>query len=247
MTDLILDTCDEDTLEPTISDIFSRPALMLTDDRHIDKELKKTLSTLQYRVDVSITESEALQLIKSQKFFLIIVEENPSRQINSMSFYKKLIKQNPEYKHLVIFISENPFSVFAEEVKLLGCHNMPKIFSPSALAITIESMREKALLEENRKANRYNWSSPCALQNKKSGFVGKTMDISALGFKIYYRGDDIPVGSVIEMSVPAIEFQGLVTVAWTFKVGDKNMLGLALEDKLPITKLQLAVPFACEP
>lgn len=247
MTELLLDTSTKDTLEPTTSEIFSRPALMLTDDRHIDKELKNTLSILQYRVDVSITESEALQQIKSQKYFLIIVEENPSRQINSMSFYKKLIGQNPEYKNLVIFISENTFSAFAEEVKLLGCHNMPKIFSPSALAITIESMREKALLEENRKANRYNWSSPCALQLNKSGFVGKTMDISALGLKIYYKGDDIPIGSVLEISVPSIDLQSIVTVAWSFKVGEKIMLGLALKDKLSITKLQLAVPFACEP
>lgn len=227
-----------------MTDIYTRPALVFTDDKQTSKIIDKALTTLQYKVSSVIIESEAIKLLGEKEYFLIIIVEKPKRQLETLGFYKKIIAAHPQYKHSVIFVSESIFGVLSEEVKLIECELIPKPFYAENLATALENMRERGLFKENRKENRYNWIGDCSLTVGTQSYKGRTMDISSKGLKIYYNGEAPKADEKINISIDTIEYSTEATVMWSYKLGDKALLGISLEVPMTGLIMKKAVPFA---
>lgn len=226
-----------------MSELYSRPALIITDDNKLEAPLSRTLFTLQYRVDHAKHMAGALHLAKDQLYLLIIISEEPKNSIDAIAFYKELLRSSPLYEKRVVFISNSSTSPFAKEIAHLGCEHITTPFKPSDLALSLEILRSKGLLTETRIENRYNWTGEC-LVNTSGVYSGKTMDISSNGLKLYYPGEEVELGTEIEVSIPDIGYDGLAKVRWSFKVGEKTMLGLDLMTNIDSEDLKKAIPFA---
>ncbi len=226
------------------TDIYSRPSLIFSDDKVVSKDIEKTLSTLQYKVDSVVIESEAIKMLGEKEYFLIVVVEKPKRQLETLSFYKKIIANHPQYKNSVIFVSESIFGILAEEVKLIGCELIPKPFYAENLASSLDTMRERGLFKEHRTENRYNWIGDCNITTEGGTYRGRTMDISTKGMKIYYIGEKPKAEEKITISLEKIDHSTGATVMWSYKVGDKALIGISLEDNLTGPSLKKAIPFA---
>ncbi len=226
-----------------MSDLYSRPALVLTSDPELEKLVSRTLFTLQYRVDSTPIASEAHELANKQDYLLIVVDEPPGRSIDTISFYKKLKLYHPDHEKKVIFISDNKSKTFIEEVTNLGCEHISKPFKPAELALAIEILRTKGIISETRVENRYNWTGECSV-DAAGKHTGKTMDISSTGVKMYYEGEKVEEGSKIMVHIPDIGYDGMAIVMWSFTMGEKTLLGLDLETNLNTTTLKKAIPFA---
>lgn len=226
-----------------MSDLYSRPALVLTDNPELERLVSRTLFTLQYRVDSTPIASEAHELVKKQEYLLIVVDEPPGRSIDTISFYKKLKLYHPEHEKKVIFISDNKSETFIKEVTDLGCEHISKPFEPRELAMAIEVLRTKGIISETRVENRYNWTGECSV-DASGKHKGKTMDISSTGVKMYYEGEKVEEGLEIMVHIPDIGYDGEAVVMWSFKLGSKTLLGLDLKTNLDSATLKKAIPFA---
>lgn len=227
-----------------MSDIYSRPALIFTEDKQIEKQIEKSLSTLQYKVDHTIIESEVIKLLGEKEYFLVVIVEKPKRQLEILSFYKRIIASHPQYKNSVIFVSESIFGVLAEEVKMIGCELIPKPFYAENLATALESMRERGLFKENRAENRYNWIGETVINHGEAEYKGRTMDISMNGIKMYYQGTTPNENDVLKLYIPDMDHTVEAKVTWSYKVGEKAMIGVKLESTLPLEAMKKAIPFA---
>jgi len=226
-----------------MAQLYSRPALLLTGDREFKDSITKLLSTLQFRVDCASTSSEAYQLASSKEYLLIFASEEPSKTISAISFYKKLMTTNPEYKQKVLFFAELPNESLEKEFKYADCHYLNRPLEPASLAKEIEVMRENGIFNEARIGNRYNWTGECTI-SAEGTLCGKTMDISSKGIKMYYNGETVPANSEISISIPDIQYKGKAMVRWNFRMGEKNMMGLDLVEEINPLNLQKAIPFA---
>lgn len=225
-----------------MTELYSRPALVLSDDAVLDTHISKTLFTLQYRVDNAKTISEALQYTDKQNYLLIIVADQPNRHIDSLEFYNKLIAKSPELKKKVIFISDKESLELNTKLEHLECSHLDRPFEPAQLAFEIEDMRAKGILEESRIENRYNWTGECKI-GVNGEYTGKTMDISSKGIKLYYLGDKIEADTAAMVHIPDIGYDGKARVRWNFQMGEKNMMGLDLLTNIDSDDLKKAIPF----
>ena len=225
-----------------MTELYSRPALVLSDDNILDKQISKTLSTLQYRVDNAKTISEALQYIEKQNYLLIIVTDQPNRNIDALEFHNKLSTTDPKLIKKVIYFSDKKSTELNARLKQLDCSHLDRPFEPAQLAFEIEDMRSRGLLNETRIENRYNWTGECKIDSNGE-YTGKTMDISANGIKLYYNGDKIDKNSEAIIHIPDIGYDGKARVRWNFTMGEKNMMGLDLLTNIKSDDLQKAIPW----
>lgn len=226
-----------------MSDLFSRPALIITDDSSLERPLSKTLFTLQYRVDHARRMEGALLLAREQQYLLIIVSQEPKNEIDALAFYKRLLVDCPGYEQRVIFVSDNKLELLNDEIAKLTCEHISTPFVPAELALSIEMLRSKGILIESRGENRYNWTGECKL-DASGDYSGKTMDISSKGLKMHYIGEEVELGTEILVNIPDIGYDGKAVVRWNFKMGEKTLLGLDLRTSIDSEDLKKAIPFA---
>ena len=226
-----------------MSDLYSRPALIVTRDNKLEPPLSRTLFTLQYRVDHAKSLEGALLLAKKQHYLLIVAAHEPENKIDAINFYKELLKNSPIYERRVVFVDHGNQEAFIKNVEQLGCEHIAKPFNPAELALSIEVLRSKGILTETRIESRYNWTGECKVSTSGE-YSGKTMDISSTGLKMHYPGEEVELGTEITVHIPDLGYDGLAKVRWSFKVGEKTLLGLDLMTHIDSEDLKKAIPFA---
>lgn len=223
-----------------MTETYSRQALILSNNAQLEKETRKVLTTLQYSTDSALSSVEALELTKQGDYLFFIVDESFTGSIYSTDFYKTLIENQPEYKHRVIFFSDDSSKTFTKQVKEFGCEHLIKPFKTEDLLVTLDVLKTKRILIEDRVEMHYNWNGECIVD----GFKGETIDISSTEIKVIYNGEVLEDCPEVQVQIPSIGYDGKAQVRWTVKAGGQTVAELDLIDFLSRKELKKAIPFA---
>lgn len=226
-----------------MEEILSKQILILTNNNELAEAISETLSTLQYTVDTEKNTLEAIQKAERKKYLLILASEEPAENIDTLEFYKILLRKIPHYVRRVIFVTDNKSREYLDVIRRSGCHYINKPYNPADLTSELAIMRTKKIITETRLENRYSWKGKCVLIGKNR-YTGETMDISSNGARVQYAGEKVTEGSEITVTIPDISYYGKAHVRWNFEIGNENMMGLDLETALEPINLKKAIPFA---
>lgn len=223
-----------------MADTGSRQALILSNNDDLKRDMHKVLSTLQYSVDSALSSTEALELTKQGDYLFFLVDESFTGSIYSTDFYKTLIENQPEYKHRVIFLSDDSSQTFTNQITEFGCEHIIKPFKTEDLLVTLDVLKTKRILLEDRVEMHYNWNGECIVD----GFKGETIDISSTEIKVIYNGEVLEECPKVQVQIPSIGYDGKAQVTWTVKAGGQTVAELDLIDFLSRKELKTAIPFA---
>lgn len=98
------------------------PRILLVEDDPITNEVVQVYLKKKYFVDIALTEQQAISLIKTQKYFAVLLDINLGRGGNGLNVLKE-IRKTPGLESLPV-IAETAFAMKSDSQEFLdaGCN-----------------------------------------------------------------------------------------------------------------------------